>query len=528
MKIILSVLIFFISLTSIIAQFSGVRLNTDEAQESYTLYCDDSNTYVINNCGSIVNSWPFGRNNYHLHPKLLKNGNLIALFNDFIDGITIKEYNWSGSLLAGVKIQDNNIIHHYEVIKLDNGNYLTAGREVLSLNEISDLGYQVGVETASGGSANPSYMDMILEVDPQGNSVWKWNIKDHMIQERDPGLPNYGIIAEHPELLDMDGPLQATDWSFTESFMINSFDYNADLDQIAISVRKMSEIIIIDHSTTTEEAAGSTGGNSGKGGDILWRWGNPENYGQGNQNDRQLYYQHNPNWIEHGPYTGMLTCYNNGRDRPISSFDNRYSNVPIIDTKINSDGSYNMQAGSFDYELVNNYLGTEEELDFYSSYTSGAKVLPNGNIHITVGQNGQRSRMLEVTQEGDKVWDYEIEDSDYIYRSEKYSIDHPAFVGKDLSVKGQIESNYNCELYTATVELAVDLIIHYDVFPDHIAIQSGNLISYTVIDATGKLFLNGSTNTSTHNIDISRLTKGIYFLTFVAENRNTHTVKFLK
>ncbi|MFT5802699.1 MAG: hypothetical protein ACI956_002520 [Nonlabens sp.] len=36
------------------------------------------------------------------------------------------------------------------------------------------------------------------------------------------------------------------------------------MDQIALSVRKMSEVIIIDHSTTTAEAASHNGGNSGK------------------------------------------------------------------------------------------------------------------------------------------------------------------------------------------------------------------------------------------------------------------------
>ena len=55
----------------------------------------------------------------------------------------------------------------------------------------------------------------------------------------------------------------------------NGLDYNSALDQIALSCRGMNEVYIIDHSTTTEEAVGHTGGNAGKGGDILYRWGNP-------------------------------------------------------------------------------------------------------------------------------------------------------------------------------------------------------------------------------------------------------------
>jgi hypothetical protein len=157
-----------------------------------------------------------------------------------------------------VNIPFGSLALNYEVIKLPNNNYLCVGRRLFNANDFTALGFEIG------GVNNPSQIDVVVEVDVNsGEIVWEWNIKDHVIQERDANLNNYGVIADHPELLDMDA-LSTYDWTFTESFMINGMDYNPELDQIALSVRKMSEVIIIDHSTTTAEAASHNGGNSGK------------------------------------------------------------------------------------------------------------------------------------------------------------------------------------------------------------------------------------------------------------------------
>ena len=89
------------------------------------------------------------------------------------------------------------------------------------------------------------------------------HVWDHLIQDFDPSKANYGDVEDHPELVDINFGSYSSDWLHS-----NSIDYNEEFDQILLSVHNFHEIWIIDHSTTTEEAAGHTGGNSGKGGDI--------------------------------------------------------------------------------------------------------------------------------------------------------------------------------------------------------------------------------------------------------------------
>jgi hypothetical protein len=91
---------------------------------------------------------------------------------------------------------------------------------------------------------------------------------------------------------------------------MNSIDYHPQLDQIAVSVPFVGEIWILDHSPTTEEARGSSGGRSGRGGELLYRWGNPKVYGRGVEADKQLFGQHNVLWIPDGwKNAGHLTVF---------------------------------------------------------------------------------------------------------------------------------------------------------------------------------------------------------------------------
>ena len=193
---------------------------------------------------------------------------------------------------------------------------------------------------------NQIWAEAILEIQPVGMSsasiVWEWHIWDHLVQDVDPSLPNYGIISEHPELQDINygsaglGPPTTRpggvdgDWKH-----LNAIAYNEDLDQIAFSSRNHDEIYIIDHSTTTQEASGHSGGSSGMGGDFLYRWGNPESYGRGNNDNHVLKEPHGVNWIPLDyPGGGNLLIFNNNHTN--------LSAVIEIVPPINEDGTYHI------------------------------------------------------------------------------------------------------------------------------------------------------------------------------------------
>src|SRR5262249_3692287 len=125
---------------------------------------------------------------------------------------------------------------------------------------------------------------------------------------------------------------------------VNAVSYNAKYDQVMISVREFNEIWILDHSTTTEQAASHTGGRSGKGGDLLYRWGNPRAYRAGSTGDQRLFAQHDAHWIPDGlPGAGHLLVFNNGGGRP----DGNYSSVDEVELPTpDSQGHYDLKTGT--------------------------------------------------------------------------------------------------------------------------------------------------------------------------------------
>ena len=87
---------------------------------------------------------------------------------------------------------------------------------------------------------------VVVEVEPTppvgGNVVWEWHARDHLIQDFDPAQDNYGVVGDHPELVDPNGWIEG-DKNQINAFWnhMNSINYNAEFDQIMLSVRGSSD-----------------------------------------------------------------------------------------------------------------------------------------------------------------------------------------------------------------------------------------------------------------------------------------------
>ncbi len=365
----------------------------------YALYAEQnqSNAYLIDEEGDIAHSWNLPSSvNYAC--AIDDNGNLVfgaVHNNNQLDGAAIGgkvisvdennntnwEFTYSGS----------DYVSHHDMCLMPNGNVLLIAWEVKSSNELEQHGYN-----------NPNsdkWPTHIIEVQQNGSGgqiIWEWHMWDHMIQDHDASKDNYGVVEDHPELMDVNvsagggGPGPGGgggDW-----FHVNGIDYNPELDQIVFSSRHLSEVFIIDHSTTTQQAAGHTGGNANMGGDLLYRWGNPDNYGaSGTQVITDAC--HDARWVKSGrPNAGYIQIFNN------KGGGNNTSTVDAFDPPLNG-YTYDLTPGQAYAPSSYNLRHTCLE---YSSGQSASDRMSNGNIFVNVADE----YMYEVDDQGNVVWQY--------------------------------------------------------------------------------------------------------------------------
>lgn len=523
----------------------GTTLNSSGSLEGYTLITPNSNalpnyTYLIDNCGKVVNSWEstFKGQGADI---IMPDGSLFR--GAFDDQSTLnypgnngrlEHFDWDGNLIWGYTHSATDYSFHHDYFVLDNGNILMLVAERKSNAEAIQAGRDPSTLTETD-----LYTEKVIEITPVGTNsatiVWEWDIWNHLIQDFDNTKDNFGVVADNPGKIDIN--YLGTSGGNADWIHFNSLDYNADLDQIVIGSRATSELYIIDHSTSTAQAAGNTGGTSGLGGQFMYRWGNPEAYDRGTAADKKLFGQHDVHWLPAGfPDAGKLMVFNNGLGR-------NFTTIEFIDTPVDINGDYPISTGQ-PFLPTDGILRYQDPTptNFYASFISGANQLSNGNILIN---NGPVGVVFEVDMANQKVWEYinpvtinsgtlsQLDApggiSTRFFRAERYEADYVGFTGRDLTPGAEIELNpipANCMLLSLDDVEPNSLGFYPNPVQDILNIDytEGEITLMSVYDISGKTIYSSEAKPS---IDFSPFESGIYFV-HLETNKGKIVTKVLK
>ncbi|MGB5981837.1 MAG: aryl-sulfate sulfotransferase [Nonlabens sp.] len=393
--------------------------------EGYTLISPlgSSDTFLINNEGFEIHRWE--SESIALMSYLNRQGDLIRVLlegnSSFSGGGAtgaIEILNFESERTWYWQYNSDNYVLHHDIELLPNGNILALVWEKKTESEAIESGRNPALLFE-----NEVHPCKIIEIQPMANNaagiVWEWSAWDHLIQDHDVNKNNFGDVAAHPELIDIN--FTSGEANFNH---LNSIDFIEELNQIVVTSRLFNEFWIIDHSTTTTQASTNSGGNSNKGGDLLYRWGNPVSYNAGNIEDQQLYGPHDATWIGDTENNGgNFLVFNNNK------FDDK-SSVDEIAIPLNQDGTYDLMANTSN--LPASTIWNYDSEIIYSSRLSGAQRLDNGNTLITVGREG---KLVEIDNSGSVIWQYQnpTDGNKSIFKVVKYGESHPAFEGRVFS-----------------------------------------------------------------------------------------------
>lgn len=418
-------IILFLSLISVNAQqFDGYTLYS--VQNSSAAYLMDTNQTTYHSWTGLSAQTGYST---HMEPggtivRAAKGGtNPSGVPGGPICG-KIQKHDYNGNLVWDYVYAGTDYITHHDICPMPNGNVLVIAYERKTAAEVS---------AAGGQNAIQMWPDKIVEIQPTGLTtgtvVWEWHTWDHLCQSVDASKANYvSSIVNNPQLMNINYK-QASDWQH-----MNGVDYNPILDQIAFSSHNHNEWYIIDHSTTTAEAASHSGGNSGKGGDILYRWGNPAAYGA--TGTQILNVTHDAHWIREAcPNAGRLAGFNN------KGVSNNQSAADQIITPI-SGYSYTLTTGQ---AYLPSTYSDRHACNGYSSNMGSTYQLPNGNQLICIATSG---KIYEINSAGTQLWTKTFSGS--IAQAQKYSkcyIDNPAPAIPTITLNGTTLSSSSATSY---------------------------------------------------------------------------------
>ena len=343
---------------------------------------------LINKQAEVIHNWtvyPGLGNDF----QLLPNGDILAMLKQTSDKLHNLNFGgWGGVIqIIGLdseikwsydRFSNDTAMAHHDVEMLPNGNVLIMVWELLNCSIAIEMGIDCQTDLA---------YESLYEVNiTTSNVVWEWRSIDHMVQDRYPDKQNYGNITENKQKIDFNFNVEHPSHGSSGDIMhANGIDYDEENELIYLSVNFYNEVWVIDHSTNTDQAASPSGGNFGKGGDLVYRFGNSEAY----QSNESIIFvkNHYPNLIEDSDKLGFgnILVYSNGGEQT-----NNVSTV--FELSLNVSDYHNMTPPAVVWSFSNESL--------YCDIVSGAERGLNNNTYIAEGDYG----VWEVTQSGEVAW----------------------------------------------------------------------------------------------------------------------------
>lgn len=358
--------------------------------------------YVLDKSGKKLFTWSFDASLGN-DLELLSDGRVLGMFR-----VESPAFSFKGGYGGIIRLinPDNSVDWEFEYVSAD---YLAHHDvEMLPNGNILFLAWEKkeGVEAkASGASvAYDLYPERLVEVDTATKKiVWEWSSWDHLVQDFSPQQENFGDVANSPGRIDINYALQDDG----DIMHANGLDYDAERDVIFISVNHYSEVWVVDHSTTTEEAAGRVGGEYNRGGDLLYRFGNPEAY-KNKEGNRIFDRVHYPNFLGKGePGAGNLLVYNNGLKAKRSTV-----------YELAMPEQFQLMPGANNEPPI---VWSFADSTLSYGRISGAVRFASGNTLICEGDYG----FWEVTPKGEVAWKYKNTQTTF-WRGYAYERDSPA------------------------------------------------------------------------------------------------------
>jgi hypothetical protein len=443
-----------------------------KSYNGYTLFGSGGTTYLVDMEGHVVHSWKIGTN-----PRFTEGGTLLdAVGGDPSNSNVWKELDWNGNVVWTYTEKRSNYHPHHDFVKIYNPKLGDS-----TFMYIANKDYTAAQCLAAGANpASSSYtgvqLDVVVEVNRAGRIIWEWAFFDHIVQEFDATkTATYGVVKNTPGRINinMSGNPLKSDW-----LHCNSMDYNEQLDQVVIN-SVHGEFYVIDHGNTflKNDSAGSIALAASSKGDFLYRFGDPAKYGQGSSpsfstnpektstGHKQIGGAHDIQWIKSGlPGAGNFLVFNNGQNlfelTPQSYIVeiNPYLNASGVKTSayVNPpDAGYNIvnpansnlmkEKKNISKQVVWNY-SSKNNTSFFSTIGSSAQRLPNGNTFVCAMNSGHFFEVYPT--DTSVVWEYinpftrtgirKIKTDTYptdnaAFRAYRYTADHPALVGHDLT-----------------------------------------------------------------------------------------------